>query len=194
MKTQITANQLNGRATGALFFAGFGALWLLLGLETADRMTASAVFAVGVGFALFLGLITQLFRKARNFPKVEEDAVRGRMFGRINAIQWIAIAVVAIGLDCLQKDIYIPSAVSVIVGLHLFPLARLFRYPLHYATAIAAVIWAGICLSFFPLEQLQSATAFGMGLILWLSAAAGIASGLLPRGMKDRMLAAARVQ
>jgi hypothetical protein len=40
MKAIQTANQLSGRAIGALFFAGFGALWLLLALYVREQLHA----------------------------------------------------------------------------------------------------------------------------------------------------------
>ena len=177
MKAAITANQLNGRAIGALFFAGFGAIWLVLGLYAAEKIDVATVSAVAAGLLLLLGAARRLFQQAKAFPKMREDPAQSRAFNRINAAQWIAIATVAIALGRLHLDVYIVSAIAAIVGLHLFPLARLFRYPMHHATAIVMVLWAAICLLAVPLEHLQSATAFGTGIILWTSAAIGLAMG-----------------
>jgi hypothetical protein len=62
------------------------------------------------------------------------------------------------------------SAITAIVGLHMFPLARVFRYPLHYVTGSALVGWAAASALLFPKDEMQGSTALGTGLILWLSA------------------------
>ena len=66
---------------------------------------------------------------------------------------------------------------TLIVGLHFFPLTRLFRYPQHHVTGGALVAWALGCLALVPRESLQSTTAFGTGDILWVSAAVTLARG-----------------
>ena len=46
MVQNLTANQIGGRAIGALFFTGFGAIWLLLGLYAKQRLTAAPLSLV----------------------------------------------------------------------------------------------------------------------------------------------------
>jgi hypothetical protein len=60
----------------------------------------------------------------------------------------------------------------------MFPLARLFRYPLHNVTGAALVIWAAATVALVPAEQLQGITSMGTGVILWLSAAATLGIAL----------------
>jgi hypothetical protein len=78
---------------------------------------------------------------------------------------------VAFSFARLHIDAYVMSAITAIVGLHMFPLARLFRYPLHYATGTVLVAWAGASVLVLPVEEMQGLTALGTGIILWLSAA-----------------------
>jgi uncharacterized membrane protein YfcA len=86
-------------------------------------------------------------------------------------VQWIAVFVVAFALAKLHLDAYIMNAITFIVGLHMFPLARLFRYPPHYAAGAVLVAWAAASVFMTPVEHLQGITALGTGAILWLSAA-----------------------
>jgi uncharacterized membrane protein YccF (DUF307 family) len=168
----LTANQLSGRATGSLFFTGFGTLWLTLGLYL--REIVSAVFLTGIsaGLAILLLAVFWLFRQARRYPKMPEDAARNRAFRRINAIQWAAVILVSFTFARLHIDAYVLSAITAIVGIHLFPLAKLFRYPMHYVNGAALVAWASASVLLVPAEHLQGVTALGTGLILWFSAAA----------------------
>ena len=175
MNSTPTANEISGRAIGSLFFTGFGGIWLILALYAREAITPLSMAAVAAGLGVLFPACFWLFRQARRFPSREEDRAVDRTFRRINTAQWIAVGVVAFGFGRLHLEVYIVSAITAIVGLHLFPLARLFRYPVHYATAIALVLWAGISLLAAPLDRLQGVTAMGTGLLLWLSAATTLA-------------------
>src|ERR1022692_148929 len=135
METMLTANQLSGRAIGAIFFSSFGAIWIVLALFARQNLTVAAVSCVVLGSATLLCAAFWLLNQSKKFPRIPEDPAQTRTFNRINALQWIAIGCVAFGLNRLHLDAYVVSAITAIVGLHLFPLAKLFRYPVHYATA-----------------------------------------------------------
>ncbi len=169
--TNQTANQLGGRAIGALFFIGFGALWLLLSLYALQRLSAITISAVALGLLVLVLASLRLLRQAKRRPRVPNDPAMGRAFNRINAAQWIAVFVVAFTLNRLHQDVYVMNAITAIVGLHMFPLARVFRYPMHYATGTALVAWAVASVFLLPADQLQGIASLGTGIVLWLSAA-----------------------
>jgi uncharacterized membrane protein YccF (DUF307 family) len=172
MTTRLTANQLSGRATGSLFFTGFGTLWLTLGLYLRQIVSVGYLSGISFGLAMLLLAAFWLLRQARRYSKMPEDPARNRAFRRINAIQWAAVIVVSLTFSRLHIDAYVLSAITAIVGIHLFPLAKLFRYPMHYFTGIALVAWASASVLLVPAEHLQGITALGTGILLWLSAAA----------------------
>ena len=178
------AESISGRATGVLFFAGFGSLWLCTGLASCHRLGA----VTGAGIALVLILLAVpavllLRRTARlrapdepgtgsdsaPLESAEQARIR-RVFGRVNAAQWIAIFLAVALLNLLHHPEYIVPAVATIVGLHLFPLARLFRYPLHHLTGAALVLWSASVVLFLPRSGLASYGALGTAAILLLSA------------------------
>jgi hypothetical protein len=162
-------NQLSGRALGAIIFAGFGALWLVLAAAARDVLSVDvAIVIASVFVALFLGGMW-IMQQSKRFPKMPEDPATGRTFNRVNMIQWIVGGIVAVTLSRLHLDAYIPAAISAIVGIHFFPLAKLFHYPMHNVTGTAMVIWASVCVLAVPNEHLQSTSALGSGLILWMS-------------------------
>lgn len=171
---KVTANNLGGRAVGALFFTGFGALWMVLALYAKQWLSAETAAAVACGTAALAAGALWLMGQAKRLPREEEDPAVARAFQRINIVQWAAIAVVAFGFARLGIDAYVISAITAIVGLHLFPLARVFRYPLHHVTGAVLVGWAAASLLLFPRNELQGSTALGTGGILWLSAATTI--------------------
>jgi len=166
---------LRGRATGVLFLSGFGALWFLLGLAASQRLSLPTACALAAGLAALVAGAVLLRRRSAALPPStldpEEQRRAGRTFGRVNAVQWAAIVLIAVVLGRLHLDAYTPAAVTVVVGLHFFPLARLFRSPQHHVTGAALVLWGAVCLLLVPRDVLQSTSAFGTGAILWTAAA-----------------------
>jgi hypothetical protein len=175
MQPNQTANQLSGRATGALFFAGFGALWIALALYALEQLNAATVSGLVLGLALLILAALSLLRAAKRWPRVPDDPAVGRAFARINAAEWIAVAIVAFSFAKLHIDAYVMCAITAIVGLHMFPLARLFRYTPHYWSGALLVAWAVASAVLIPIEHLQGISALGTGVILWINAAVTMA-------------------
>lgn len=178
MQRYTTANQLSGRAIGSIFFVFFGAVWLFLALIAKQQITLATVSAVMLGIVLLLLIAFNLLRLSKRWPRVPDDPAMGRAFGWINAIQWIAVAVVAFTFAKLHIDAYVISAITAIIGLHMFPLARLFHYPMHYVTGAVLIAWAAASAILAPVEQMQGTAALGTGIILWLSAIVTLAIGV----------------
>lgn len=165
------ANQLSGRAIGSIFFSAFGALWLFLAFYARQQLSISTLAVLAAGLIVLLAGAATLLRQAKRWPRLPADPVMSRRFTGVNVLQWIAISIVAFSFARFHIDAYVMSAITAIVGLHLFPLARLFRYPVHYATGAALVAWSIASTFIAPVNQLQSTAALGTGTILWLSAA-----------------------
>jgi len=189
MKNLPTANQLGGRATGALFFTGFGALWLLLSLYAQETLNLGTELGVLLGALALAWNAVHLLRRAKRYPGIPADSAPGRAFAWINAVQWIAVSVAAFSFARLHIDAYVLNAITAIVGLHMFPLARLFRYPLHHATGALLVAWAAASALLVPGDRLQGICALGTGLILWLSAAVTLVVAFLSMRQTVRQLA-----
>jgi hypothetical protein len=175
MQNFPNANQLSGRAIGSMFFAGFGTGWLFMALAAKQWISFATVSGVMLGMSILFLTAFYLLRQSRRWPRVPDDPGRGRAFGWINAIQWTAVFIVAFSFAKLHIDAYVISAITAIIGLHMFPLARLFRYPLHYATGAVLVAWAAASAILAPVERMQGTAALGTGIILWLSAAVTLA-------------------
>jgi hypothetical protein len=179
MEPIYKANSLRGQAIGASFFTGFGALWIGLALYVRESLTPLNISLLSTGFVALALACFLLFWEARQWPARPEDPAIGKTFNRVNAAQWIAIVLVSFTFARLHIDAYVLSAITAIVGVHLFPLARLFRRKLHFVTGFAMVLWASITVLFVPIEHMQNITALGTGFILWTSAAISLTTGLL---------------
>ena len=170
------ANQISGRAVGALFFAAFGAIWLLLAFYALERLTITTILGIA---SVLLGLVlaaTHLMRQARHWPTAPEDPKLNRAFKLINALQYIAIAAVVIGFNALHLQPYLMCGIAFVVGLHMFPLAHIFKYTPHHFTGAALVLWAVVSAVVSPIEHMQGISALGTGILLWLSSTYTLAS------------------
>jgi hypothetical protein len=181
MKIQ-NANQLSGRAIGSIFFACFGTGWLFLALVAKHIINPATVATTMTGMTGLLIAAALLLHQARRWPRVPDDPAVRRAFLWINAIQWIAIAIVVLTLGRLGLGAYITPVIAGIAGLHLFSLARLFHYPLHHATGALLVGWAVVAAVFVPMAEMQGTAAIGTGIILWVSAVVTLAIGLRAAG------------
>jgi hypothetical protein len=178
MTQAVTANRLTGRAIGALIFTGFGTLWLFLSLYAREQVSAISLAGLALIAAGLVLAAVYLLGQAKRLPRVPDDPRIMKMFHWINAIQWVVCFVLATILGRLHLDAYIVPLIACIVGLHLFPLARLFRYPMHYATGTAMVLWAAGAMIVVPADHVQGITALGAGVILLSSAAVTLALAL----------------
>jgi hypothetical protein len=172
MRTELTANQVRGTAIGAIVAAGFGLVWLFWSLIAMHKIAAQTAIGVELGALVIVVVAVHVARMAKRWPRVAGDPTMGRRFAWINAIQWAAIVAVVFSFSRLHIDAYGASAVTVIVGMHYLPLARLFHFPLHYVTGAVLVGWGAVSALLFSRDVVLGVAALGTGAILWVSAAA----------------------
>jgi hypothetical protein len=163
------------RATGSIFFAGFGTLWMigwsLQRYNGVDPLTLNAVVLGGIAL-LAWGILE--FRRSSALPLtvvpgVDVLAVQ-KSFRLVNTVQWLLIFVWIFMLNVFSRPELIEPGIIFIVGVHLLPLARTFRYRGHYATGAAL---AAVALIYPFLDGRGTASplgCLGAGLVLWLSA------------------------
>jgi hypothetical protein len=187
-KRSLTQNELSGRATGALIFDGFGALWILIALYARQILSLADACAVLIGFTVLLAASYALMRQAKRLEAAPANPAMWRIFRAVNVLQAVVIFGAISILNRLHLGVYNLSVITLVVGLHLFPLARLFRYKLHHATGSVLVVWALVSAWLAPAAQVQSVTALGTGAILWLSAAATLTLAFLRTRRSTRML------
>ncbi len=184
MQNEQIADTISGRATGVLFFAGFGSLWLCTGLYALHRLdlvTGAPIAVVGLSLVIpALHLLRVAGQNSGANSDTQEQSQLKRTFNRINAIQWIALVAAIIILNIAGKPAFIVPAIATIVGLHLFPLARLFQYPPHHVTGTLLVIWSLAVSAMLLPDQIASFGALGTAVILELSAAYTLTGASLP--------------
>ena len=171
--TQFEA-RLAGRATGAMFFVVFGAVWLEVWAQRSGAgMPLAAAIVVGA-----LVMLVNAWRRYRRFApalaQLRESPERRRtkrIFHLVNIGQWLLILVLGNVLVNIGLGAWVVPMGIAVIGLHFVPLAHAFRYRAHYLTAAAMVVLAAL----YPLLAAGGPAApvgfLGAGLILWASAA-----------------------
>lgn len=174
-----TSANLSARAIGAGFFTVFGAAWLmswaLPSFGPARGAASPAVATIALAAVGLMALCVRQYRAHQGELAALADTPHRRrarrVFHIVNALQWIAIMVVVNVLNNVGLASWSVPAVVLIVGLHMFPLAAVFRYKPHHVTGAALVLLALA----YPLLSADGpgglSCRLDAGLILWLSAA-----------------------
>ncbi len=171
------AQAARGRGIGVMVLALFGSWWMAAGLHAIPGMKISVLTgAVLIGLGLFAAGWRQSRRAthlspARGVPDAATEARRSKVFRNVNIAQWSACILLVVILNILQRGEWIVPGIMLIVGVHFFPLAKLFRHDAHYMTGAALVAWAA-SYPFLAADGPVSAVGpIGAALILWISAA-----------------------
>lgn len=183
MSSPIPGDAIRGIASGVLFMAFFGTLWAGIGIGAMQGWGWPwlTIVTLLIGIAL-LGAGISLLLSARNLPDdvSEADAQQGKRtgiwFGIIFAAEFLFIAIAAWICNAVNRfDLFFPI-MALIVGLHFFPLAALFRVKIHYLAGALICLIALITLLVVPesanlagqeITIQQAVLGFGEALILW---------------------------
>jgi len=161
------------RATGAMFFAVFGGVWLEGWAIGTTKLVALDVVIAVLALALTWLAYATYRRHAADLaaqPKTAQARRIGRLFHAINGGQWILIVVLANILTRQGLGMWIIPMAIFIIGLHFLPLAYLFSNRPHYATGAALVALAVVYPFVAPGGPADAVGLLGAGLILWASA------------------------
>jgi hypothetical protein len=104
-------------------------------------------------------------------PKIEVNRRVTQHFYVIFGIEIAAILLAVVALNAVHYPDYILSGIALIVAVHFFPLAALFRAPVYYGTALCgcAIGLIGFFIADAGLRQKIVGLSFGM--LLWATAA-----------------------
>ncbi len=159
----------------------FGTVWYALA-DLVISPTVAIALAVAVPGIVVLVLLLRGASRLRARMRAQaadgdddgsDDGRRradGRRFALINAVQWVAIVLAVVAANVLHAPERIPSLIALIVGLHFFPLARLFRAPVYNLTAGAMCVAAVASFAMSGEVGAGFVTACGCA-ILWATAA-----------------------
>ncbi|MEC0128266.1 DUF7010 family protein [Paenibacillus pabuli] len=147
-----------GAANGVMFMTFFGALWASIGIIGSHGLGDPwSLVLSGVMTLILLSGAISLFGKARNINHAiepEEIVHRrniNRKFGLIFGLEGLAIFIASVICNMIDYfEIFFPI-MAIIVGIHFFPLARLFRENFYYGTGVTLCI-IGVITLFLPIN------------------------------------------
>ena len=178
----VSKNEVRGTASGVFFMAFFGTAWAGIGLGGLQGWGSNWVLPIVIliALALLVSCFT-LMSGSRGLSKAvsEEGARQGKRigigFGITFGAEGFLIAIASIICNTTDHFEYFFPVMALIVGVHFFPLARLFRVNVHYVTG-TLICLLGIVTFFIPelmhigQHEIIASWAFlgfGTALILW---------------------------
>jgi len=165
---------------GIIVCAVMGLTWGGTALRALSAVVAVPLLAVGAASSAVLMAGARRLRHAATALPVPAspgpDLAQGRhQFNLVVAGEVAAIFVAVSVLGRSDHAEWIPATICLVVGLHLIPLAGLFRVPLYYATAAALCLVAATTMVLGAAGAAdalwQPLPGFGVALVLWATGA-----------------------
>jgi hypothetical protein len=158
----------------------FGAGWLGWGLGTAKAFNGFVAPLFG-GTALFLFACSVYFiRKGRGLRKQRlaaggstRPSIR-KWFLLVTLVEFLAIALVAILANRLDRADLAADWCAMIVGLHFLPLAKIFRAPHYGVLGILIILWCVLSWVLLQSSAITIPASIGTGILLWGSCAVSL--------------------
>ncbi len=168
--TDVNALRANirGLASAGFFMAFFGAAWWgwgvggIQGVFLGETVTYFLILALAT-IILLSGGILQL-RAASRLPRDtsspgetrgEAEGKRyGWIFGLVFGLEIVIIALGSILLNVFHHPEFLLPFVSIVVGVHFFPLAKLFNVRLYYVTGALLVLVGVIVMLAVPVQTM----------------------------------------
>ncbi|MFC8277224.1 DUF7010 family protein [Streptomyces sp. NPDC057271] len=162
------------RRRGAIVLAVFALVWALAGGSGIAAVPVSGAIGV-VAACVTVGAVVLAFRGAAGpvTRPVRLPEKWNRGVGLVNLAELVAIFVVIAASNASNHPEFIPVGICLVVGLHFFPLARLFgqgqyRWTAIFLTAVAlvglAVLTAGTSAG-----TIRTVVGLGAAVVLWAS-------------------------
>ena len=169
-----------GLANGIAVLAIAGGFFIAMGAVSLEIPRAQwfgiAVTVLGLG--LLLTGARSVRRKSTGFSwselrgGTESERARARRLGLVFRwvifAEWALFGVVSFLCHFFHADELTAPFIGLVISLHFAPLARLFRLPSYYATALIGSLFAVLSMV-LPAERL-AVLGLGLGLVMWLTA------------------------
>jgi hypothetical protein len=167
----LNAAPLKGRSVGALVCGGFGTIWMLQAVFLGGITSPAWIAAIAIAAVIFVASpAAQLYSlRGRAYATVDDRcwSAVSKGYWTIVTVESVACIVASNWLNYIHRPDLWPQFIGAIVGLHFFPLAKLFRAPIYRWTATAMTL--GVLASMaIPMGGIRDLIACGLcGLTLW---------------------------
>jgi hypothetical protein len=164
-----------GRAIGALVCGAFGTVWMLqavfLGAVTSRVWLTSIAILAAILVFYPLAQLHSLRRVPYASARGQGWSAVSKAYWTIVVIEWVACTVAVNWLNYAHRPDLWPQLIGLIVGLHFFPLAKVFKAPIYCGTAVVMTLGALTSLA-IPLGEVRNLVVCSIsGLSLWATEA-----------------------
>jgi hypothetical protein len=180
MDSSFQPEAVVGAGRGALIISCAGAGWLGWGLGEANAFNAVVGPAFGC-ITLFLWVWSiHTIRKGRllrkQYPPIPASTRRAvrRSFLFVVLIEILALVFAFILANRLHRPDLWPDWLSMVVGLHYLPLAKIFRAPILSIFGILITLWCVLCWALFRSNALVISATLGTGILLWATSVSAL--------------------
>ncbi|MGH3631877.1 MAG: hypothetical protein ACRDRL_31110 [Sciscionella sp.] len=170
--------EMRGRAAAVFVLSYFTLAWVGWGLSNAARMVATPVLIVTVLLcvAAVIGGVRMFRAGGALTVEPRQPGMNGR-FGLVVVAEFVGLGIAAAVLGATGHSLWLPAVVCAGVGIHFFPLARLFHLRMYYVTGWLLVLIAVATMVIAPLLQApaalwQMAPGFGAAIVLFITTVA----------------------
>jgi hypothetical protein len=176
------ADVLAGAGRGSVVMAMFGAGWLGLGLGAAGAFNGVTGPLFGCTEMVLLGCAVFLLRSGRTLvkrfplPPGERRPVL-RAFLVLLVAEVVAILLASTLAKWLGRADLVADWCALVVGLHFFPLARIFRTPQLTVLGGLLTLWSLLCWALFHGNALTIAVSVGTGVLFGIRCVAALVRG-----------------
>jgi uncharacterized membrane protein (DUF485 family) len=146
-------------ATGLLMMAFFTTMWA--GIASSGLRSSLKYVEIGFFAVLIVGFVVSaiyFFRTSKHFPKLSDEADKargkreGKWFGIIFGAEGLFIFLgINLVINLGHPDLIIP-VIALVVGLHFYPMAKIFKRTIDYYIATWSTLIA-ICGIWFTLNK-----------------------------------------
>jgi hypothetical protein len=172
---------LKGMGVGVMVASFFGAAWIAWGLSAGRLFHLPEIVTYEFMFVSLMLCSAFLLVKGRLLHR--KDASRSAPARRTTTskllVLIVILEVIGIGIasfigHAFGRPDLVAVWVSIIVGVHFLPFARIFHVPNFYVLGTAITSWSVLCWLLFRSNELTAAVGIGTGGILWITSAVGI--------------------
>jgi len=154
-----------------------GGAWMAWGLGAARAFAVHVLAAFGLAASLLLVCCgycivkgSRSLRKKHSSPRYS----RTRGFLIITILEAAGVFGVSFAAQKTGRLDALPDWIGLVVGLHFFALARVFRAPIYYMTGVGITLWCVLSCILFHGNLLIISVCFGIGAILWATSSCNL--------------------
>jgi hypothetical protein len=147
----VSKEAIISAASGMLLMALFTTIWSIVAeYEIQGNDYGMVIVVFSLFSVVFVTYAMYLFAISKRLPKLGEEAQKqdgkskGNRFGLIFVLEGVAIFITVNVLKNLHLDAFVIPAIALIVGLHFYPMAKIFKRKIDYYfaswTCIVAIV------------------------------------------------------